>query len=152
VSDQPERPRCPHCQMPHDLDPDSTPVWICARTRQQIADGVQFGPPEPQPAERCGALLPALDGQAPTECVLRPGHQGSHTNEYDTRWLVKTDAGYCPHCGRGDAGPTADEYEQARRRAVALVERADSARDWARRNLDTDQQAGLLAALRGDQP
>lgn len=26
-------------------------------------------------------------------------------------------AGYCPHCGRGDAGPTADEYEQARQRA-----------------------------------
>lgn len=26
-------------------------------------------------------------------------------------------AGYCPHCGRGDAGPTADEYEQQRQRA-----------------------------------
>lgn len=26
-------------------------------------------------------------------------------------------AGYCPHCGRGDAGPTADQYEQQRKRA-----------------------------------
>jgi hypothetical protein len=27
-------------------------------------------------------------------------------------------AGYCPQCGRGDAGPTADEYEQQRQRAA----------------------------------
>lgn len=26
-------------------------------------------------------------------------------------------AGYCPHCGRGDTGPTADQYEQQRKRA-----------------------------------
>ncbi|MEV6580223.1 hypothetical protein AB0M92_18895 [Streptomyces sp. NPDC051582] len=27
--------------------------------------------------------------------------------------------GYCPDCGRGDAGPTADQYEQQRQRADA---------------------------------
>ncbi|MBT2467814.1 hypothetical protein J7E97_07995 [Streptomyces sp. ISL-66] len=27
-------------------------------------------------------------------------------------------AGYCPHCGRGDVAPTADEYEQQRQRAA----------------------------------
>ncbi|MFF5778133.1 hypothetical protein ACFY7Y_14430 [Streptomyces virginiae] len=27
-------------------------------------------------------------------------------------------AGYCPHCGRGDAGPTAEGYEELRQRAA----------------------------------
>ncbi|MFK0045487.1 hypothetical protein ACIQU4_15440 [Streptomyces sp. NPDC090741] len=146
--------------------------------------------------------------------------------------------GYCPQCGRGDAGPTADEYEQLRqrlarsdarecpcppsctcctptaktpgqsglglirasitarerkaddahdagnhrtsnehnaiatglriaeahilanpdaeleasqRRAVALVERIDAARAWARHNLTAEQTDQLFAVLRGDQ-
>lgn len=67
-----------------------------------------------RPVEHCGAQFPAWEDQPPTECVLRPGHQGSHANEYDTRWIEKPAAGYCPHCGRGDAGPTADQYEQLR--------------------------------------
>lgn len=32
------RPRCPACQMPHDLTPDSLPATVCASTRQRIAD------------------------------------------------------------------------------------------------------------------
>lgn len=173
------------------------------------------------PVERCGAILPFFEGTHPTECVLRPGHQGSHANEYGTRWIEKAKidtclkdaalmadigypvrcphcgttvppthwtkhvqrhhpdeqpqspwtregrhgptpeetreavaglsqpaAGYCPHCGRGDAGPTADEYEQVRRRAVALVERLDVVRDWARKHLDADQQSVLIGVLR----
>ncbi|MGW9371151.1 hypothetical protein ACWGVR_14210 [Streptomyces xanthophaeus] len=32
--------------------------------------------------------------------------------------------GYCPHCGRGDAGPTADQYEQQRKQAEAHRRRA----------------------------
>ncbi|MFG2412316.1 hypothetical protein [Streptomyces goshikiensis] len=32
-------------------------------------------------------------------------------------------AGYCPDCGRGDAGPTADEYEQQRQRAEQAEDR-----------------------------
>ncbi|KOU17044.1 hypothetical protein [Streptomyces sp. WM6349] len=59
-------------------------------------------------------------------------------------------AGYCPHCGSGDAGPTPEAYETARQRAVLLQTRIDNARDWARRNLDGEQQAGLLGVLRGD--
>lgn len=70
-----------------------------------------------QPVERCGAVFPAFEGTLPTECVLRPGHQGSHANEYDTRWIEKPADGYCPHCGLGDAGPTADAYEELRQRA-----------------------------------
>lgn len=32
------RPRCPHCQLPHDLTPGSLPVAACQNTRQLIAD------------------------------------------------------------------------------------------------------------------
>ncbi|MFF5445449.1 hypothetical protein [Streptomyces sp. NPDC012888] len=70
-----------------------------------------------RPAERCGAQLPSLDGGSLQECVLRPGHQGSHATHDDTRWVEKPAAGYCPHCGRGDVAPTADAYEQQRQRA-----------------------------------
>lgn len=42
------------------------------------------------PAERCGEWKPPF-GKVPeladlTECVLRPGHQGSHADENGTRW------------------------------------------------------------------
>jgi hypothetical protein len=88
------------------------------------------------------ALHTALDGfLASAASVVSPAHVASAIA-----------SGYCPHCGRGDCAPTADEYEQARRRAVTLVERADAARAWARQHLTPEQQAGLLAALRGDQP
>lgn len=71
-----------------------------------------------QPVEHCGDQLPRIGEDAFTECILRPGHQGSHANFEGTRWTRKQPtAGYCPHCGRGDAGPTADEYEQLRKRA-----------------------------------
>lgn len=33
------RPRCPHCQMPHDLTPESLPVAVCESVRQRIAGG-----------------------------------------------------------------------------------------------------------------
>lgn len=69
------------------------------------------------PAEHCGHILPGFFTDRWTECVLRPGHQGSHANHEGARWVEKPAAGYCPHCGRGDAGPTADQYEQLRKRA-----------------------------------
>lgn len=37
-----ERPRCPHCRMPHDLTPGSLPVAACASTRQRIAAADQM--------------------------------------------------------------------------------------------------------------
>ncbi|MFZ3473129.1 hypothetical protein ACODT3_10655 [Streptomyces sp. 4.24] len=70
-----------------------------------------------QPAEHCGTILRSIWDQPPTECVLRPGHQGSHADHHGARWVETPAAGYCPHCGRGDAGPTADQYEQQRKRA-----------------------------------
>ncbi len=45
--------------------------------------------------------------------------------------------GYCPHCGRGDAGPTADAYEAMRQRA----EKAE--REFAKARLVIDQVRGL---------
>ncbi|MFJ3923046.1 hypothetical protein [Streptomyces sp. NPDC090022] len=51
------------------------------------------------------------------------------------------DSGYCPHCGRGDAGPTADDYEQLRQRA----ERAEAeATAWAESD-SADAAAGSYA-------
>jgi len=163
-----------------------------------------------QPAEHCGNQLPPLVGDGPvTECVLGPGHQGSHANHEGARWIETTPAaddraallervlddadhhdraatqahdegipelmytqsgiagglriaaadiargrpdlvarlkqridqrgpvtpatGYCPHCGRGDVAPTADEYEQARRRAVRIQTLLDEQRDRIRK-------------------
>lgn len=36
AADTVTRPRCPHCQMPHDLEPGSPPVTVCASIRQRI--------------------------------------------------------------------------------------------------------------------
>lgn len=43
-----------------------------------------------------------------------------------------------------------DETMRQHERAVRFQTRLDNARDWARRNLDCEQQAGLLGALRDD--
>ncbi|WP_314411412.1 hypothetical protein [Streptomyces sp. DSM 40484] len=41
-SETPEkRPRCPHCQLPHDLTPGSLPVIACEATRQRITQAEQ---------------------------------------------------------------------------------------------------------------
>ncbi|MFM9595718.1 hypothetical protein ACKI1J_24340 [Streptomyces scabiei] len=37
-----ERPRCPYCQMPHDLTPGSLPVAVCDSVRQRIAEAEQL--------------------------------------------------------------------------------------------------------------
>lgn len=36
------RPRCPHCQLPHDLTSTSLPVAFCESTRQRIADAARL--------------------------------------------------------------------------------------------------------------
>lgn len=47
-----------------------------------------------QPAEHCGNILRGIiDDDHWTECVLRPGHHGSHANETGTRWIETTPAG-----------------------------------------------------------
>ncbi|MFF4644934.1 hypothetical protein [Streptomyces sp. NPDC001389] len=71
-----------------------------------------------QPAERCGDLTPGLTGGW-LECVLRPGHHGSHADHGNTRWTEKPQG------------------------------RLDAARAWARTNLPAEQQEQLLTILGG---
>lgn len=57
------------------------------------------------PDERCGELTPELFGQSPREeCVLRPGHSGSHAAESGARWwaTVEVDLPGKPHHPIGD--------------------------------------------------
>jgi hypothetical protein len=44
--------------------------------------------PTVQPAEHCGDILDLPFEGGTTECVLRPGHSGSHANETGTRWRL----------------------------------------------------------------
>ena len=46
-----------------------------------------------QPAEHCGHQPPHLVAQQATECVLRPGHAGSHANETGMRWWMNLPIG-----------------------------------------------------------
>ncbi|MFJ6579291.1 hypothetical protein ACIQMY_25430 [Streptomyces sp. NPDC091368] len=41
-----------------------------------------------QPAEHCGHQPDHVTGQ-PTECVLRPGHNGSHADHNGMRWWMR---------------------------------------------------------------
>ncbi|MGW5616240.1 hypothetical protein [Streptomyces sp. NPDC003877] len=46
----------------------------------------------PAPREHCGRLSPeTLLTSPPTECVLRPGHTGSHADEVGCRWWPITE-------------------------------------------------------------
>jgi hypothetical protein len=54
--------------------------WRARLTRRAV-------PYTPPPREHCGNLAPQFFESSPrTECVLRPGHQGSHANERGGRW------------------------------------------------------------------
>jgi hypothetical protein len=63
--------------------------------------------------------------------------------------------GYCPHCGRGDAAPTVDDWQRERRRAdeaeVALARVQALAERW---RYTADRKHGALPELRAtlDQP
>ncbi|MFK0222182.1 hypothetical protein ACIQWN_28830 [Streptomyces vinaceus] len=39
-----------------------------------------------KPAERCGDMTESITGTGWYECVLRPGHQGSHADHSNMRW------------------------------------------------------------------
>jgi hypothetical protein len=80
-------------------------------------------PGTPPPREYCGNLAPQIFEHSPrTECVLRPGHSGSHANERGARWwydpnltvedgavceayrvpATAEDSGLCAGCGMSD--------------------------------------------------
>ncbi|MEV6180166.1 hypothetical protein [Streptomyces sp. NPDC052015] len=61
-----------------------------------------------EPREHCGALSPETQLTSPrTECVLRPGHQGSHADHVGCRWWY--DPGTKSSCTCG--APTGDDEE-----------------------------------------
>ena len=55
-----------------------------------------------RPDEHCGHQPDTTIGQ-PTECVLRPGHSGSHANETGMRWWKRQPEN--DHCGRSQNHP-----------------------------------------------
>lgn len=80
-------------------------------------------PDTAHPCEHCGNLAPQILEHSPrTECVLRPGHTGSHANERGARWwydpnltvedgaaceayrvpATAEDSGLCADCGMYD--------------------------------------------------
>ncbi|MFL3869207.1 hypothetical protein LT966_21650 [Streptomyces griseobrunneus] len=57
-----------------------------ARVRELEAQVARLTPGT-TPAEHCGHQIPALTKHTErTECVLRPGHHGSHANQHGARW------------------------------------------------------------------
>lgn len=74
---------CPHC----DGCPLIPPTHL---TKHLQRHHPEVPMPTPTPAEYCGHLAPTfgLHGQPDggTECVLRPGHTGSHADEHGKRW------------------------------------------------------------------
>ncbi|WP_432008686.1 hypothetical protein [Streptomyces bacillaris] len=49
------------------------------------------------PAEHCGRQKPSLTQHTErTECVLRPGHHGSHADQHGARWWWISNAGTTP--------------------------------------------------------
>ncbi|MFI8872422.1 hypothetical protein [Streptomyces sp. NPDC055243] len=63
--------------------PDGWPGWLAEEARLHDPAAAPSAP-----AERCGDVLTPVLGGESTECVLRPGHQGSHADEAGTRWRL----------------------------------------------------------------
>jgi hypothetical protein len=78
-------------------------------------------PYQPTPREHCGSLAPQFFENGPrVECVLRPGHHGSHADDQGARWWLTSvakagtvceayrlpttaeDSGLCSRCGMFD--------------------------------------------------
>ncbi|MCY0928344.1 hypothetical protein OTB20_19505 [Streptomyces sp. H27-H1] len=49
--------------------------------------------------------------------------------------------GYCPHCGRGDAGPTADQYDASQRRTVRIQRLLDDTRDRSHKDAAASRES-----------
>lgn len=62
------------------VEPAGLPAWI-----RNGAHDLRFSW---QPSEHCGHLSPQLFTSPPTECVLRPGHSGTHANDSGGRWWI----------------------------------------------------------------
>ncbi|MER6778441.1 MULTISPECIES: hypothetical protein [unclassified Streptomyces] len=189
-------------------------VLQCPGSTSQVKEVATVPAAPAQPAERCGDMTESITGTGWYECVLRPGHHGSHADHSNMRWteiplpkppgrpavafsppvsdgpvepdnpaarrcalafnavgpavnaagywlplsarravaaavlatLTDPDAGYCPDCGRGDAGPTAEQYEQQRQRADTAASRLAALK---RAHVALAEQAGREQAALG---
>ncbi|MCX4778138.1 hypothetical protein [Streptomyces sp. NBC_01264] len=105
--------RCPHC--PTTVPPANWTTHI-----------QQHHPEQPEPlrprAERC----PESDCTDEQQCWRCDYEESQHAS-------ATFAAGYCPHCGRGDCAPTADEYVASQRRAVRIQQLLDDTRDRVRK-------------------
>lgn len=63
---------------------------IVNRVREAVATGQPLTPTR-TPAEHCGDPKPGFLGDPAAECVLRPGHSGSHADETGCRWWQTTE-------------------------------------------------------------
>lgn len=112
----------------------------------------------PQPAEHCGNQSPTISGlrvPSPTECVLRPGHQGSHADEHGMRWSLTKEPeqqgnpsvqGRCPACGSAGLFLGSGGYVTCPRIGCPNPTAADDllhqrAPDWSTKQLPTPAAA-----------
>ena len=86
--------RCPACRGTS-LFLGSGGHVTCARLdcpNPTAADDLLHGEQPPprhaatEPREHCGNLMPSWTAGPRNECVLRPGHSGSHADGHGTRW------------------------------------------------------------------
>ena len=67
----------------HPIAPDDYDRWRAALDEPAPTAATQTA----EPREHCGDLKPPFSETTErTECVLRPGHQGSHADQHGTRW------------------------------------------------------------------
>lgn len=98
-----DRPRCPDCQMPHDLTPGSPALSACASIRNQIA---------------------AMDVGKPTGGILGFDIE---THSASKLWLTKPDPSYVKLCGAVGTGVRTDGGETVGPNSAGLIEALNSA-------------------------
>lgn len=91
---------------------------------------------QPQP------LLPRAERCPGPECTDERQCWRCDYEESQHATAVAIATGYCPHCGSGDAGPTADMYEASQRRAVRIQTLLDEQRDRVRKLAGEWQRTG----------
>lgn len=92
------------------------------------------------PTEHCGDLMPAWVTEPRSECVLRPGHPGSHADDRGARWWCETED--------IDWRQRAQQAEAALDRVGALATRLEEFAENALKNSDRQLYAALARDIR----
>lgn len=79
----------------------------------------------------------------------RKHHTRAEKAEAELDALKTVTTGYCPHCGRGDCSPTADQWLEQRQRADRAEDAIARVRAWAAQTQHGAAAAEVLAALDG---